>query len=35
MVGYAAHTGAIRSELLRVRVADVDFVGQMVTIREK
>jgi integrase len=35
MVAFAAHTGARRSEFLRVRVADLDFVGQMVTIREK
>lgn len=31
----AAHTGARRSELIRIRVADVDFEGGAVTIREK
>ncbi len=31
----AAHTGARRSELIAMRVADVDFVGVGVTIREK
>lgn len=31
----AGHTGARRSELLRIRVADIDFAGEAVTIREK
>jgi integrase len=31
----AAHTGARRSELIRLRVADVDVVGKTVTIRER
>jgi integrase len=31
----AGHTGARRSELIRIRVADVDFEGGAVTIREK
>lgn len=35
MICMAAHTGARRSELLRARVGDVDFGGQVVTIREK
>jgi integrase len=34
-VAFAAHTGARRSELLRVLVSDVDFVDQTVLIREK
>lgn len=32
---FAAHTGARRSELLRALVADVDFTGNTVLIREK
>ena len=35
MVCTAAHTGARRSELIRMRVADVDFVGEVITVREK
>lgn len=35
MVVFAAHTGARRSELLRVRVDDVDLEGQTVLVREK
>src|SRR5262249_15772506 len=32
---FAAHTGARRSEILRARVADVDFAGNTVLVREK
>lgn len=32
---FAAHTGARRSEILRALVADVDFTGNTVLIREK
>lgn len=32
---FAAHTGARRSELVRVEVADVDFTGGLARIREK
>jgi integrase len=35
MVCFAAHTGARRSEILRARVADVDFEGMTVLIHEK
>ena len=35
MVCFAAHTGARRSELLRVQVADIDFAGKAVLIHEK
>ena len=35
MVCFAAHTGARRSELLRVRIGDVDFEGKAVLISEK
>ncbi|MBI2807310.1 MAG: site-specific integrase [Planctomycetes bacterium] len=35
MFCFAAYTGARRSEILRSRVADVDFAGQRVLIREK
>jgi integrase len=35
MICFAAHTGARRSELLRVRIADVDLVGGTALIREK
>ncbi len=35
LVATAAYTGARRSELLRMRVSDVDFEGGVVTIREK
>jgi integrase len=35
MVCFAAHTGARRSEVLRARVADVDFAGKTVLIHEK
>jgi integrase len=31
----AAHTGARRSEIIRMKIADVDLVGKTVTIREK
>ncbi len=32
---FAAHTGARRSEILRTLVADVDFIGNAVLVREK
>jgi integrase len=32
---FAAHTGARRSEILRVRIADVDFLGETVLVQEK
>jgi integrase len=35
LVCFAAHTGARRSELLRALVADVDFAGNTVLVREK
>lgn len=35
MVATAAHTGARKGELLRMRVADVDFAAGVVTIKEK
>jgi integrase len=35
MFCFAAHTGARRSEMLRVLVADIDFSGETVLIREK
>jgi integrase len=35
MVCFAAHTGARRSELLRGRIADLDFEGETVLIRER
>lgn len=35
MVVTAAHTGARRSELIRMRVEDVDLAGGFITIREK
>lgn len=35
MFCFAAHTGARRSEMLRSRRSDVDFVGETVLIREK
>ncbi|MDR3620915.1 MAG: tyrosine-type recombinase/integrase [Paludisphaera borealis] len=35
LLATAAYTGARRSELLRVRIADVDFEGSVLTIREK
>lgn len=35
MIAFAAHTGARRSEILRVRVHDVDLAGDAVLIREK
>jgi integrase len=35
MICTAAHTGARRSELLRAQVADVDFEGGVITLREK
>ena len=31
----AAHTGARRSEIIRMKIADVDLAGKIVTIREK
>jgi integrase len=31
----AAHTGARRSELIRMRVTDIDFGGRTITVREK
>jgi integrase len=34
-VCFVAHTGARRSEMLRARVADVDFIGKRITIHEK
>lgn len=34
-VAFVAHTGARRSEMLRARVADVDFTGKMITLHEK
>jgi integrase len=35
MVCFAAHTGARRSELLRIQIADVDFEGKAVLINER
>jgi len=35
MVCFAAHTGARRSELLRVQIADIDFAGKAILIHEK
>jgi integrase len=35
MLTFAAHTGARRSEILRVRVHDLDLPGNAVLIREK
>ncbi|MFO0842377.1 MAG: tyrosine-type recombinase/integrase [Gemmataceae bacterium] len=35
LFAFAAHTGARRSEILRVRVGDVDFAGGTVLLREK
>ena len=35
VVCFVAHTGARRSEMLRAKVADIDFTGKMVTIHEK
>ncbi|AGA26309.1 tyrosine-type recombinase/integrase [Singulisphaera acidiphila] len=35
MVCFAAHTGARRSELLRVAIADIDFEGKAILINEK
>lgn len=35
MFCFAAHTGARRSEILRTKIADVDFTGQAATIHEK
>ena len=35
MLCFAAHTGARRSEIIRVQIADVDFTGKTVIIREK
>jgi integrase len=35
MLCTAAHTGARRSELIRIKLADVDVAGNRLTIREK
>ena len=35
MICFAAHTGARRSEIIRTKIADVDFVGNVVTIHER
>jgi integrase len=35
MFVFAAHTGARRSEMVRSRIADLDFEGNMVTVRER
>lgn len=35
MLCFAAHTGARRSEIIRTQIADIDFAGKTVTIREK
>ncbi len=35
MICFAAHTGARRSELLRLQIADIDFEGKAVLINEK
>jgi integrase len=35
LFAFAAHTGARRSEIIRALVADVDFKGNTVLIREK
>jgi integrase len=35
LVATAAHTGARRSELLRIQLADLDFVGRTILIHEK
>ncbi len=35
IICFAAHTGARRSEIIRTRLADVDFTGKTVIIREK
>jgi integrase len=35
MFVFAAHTGARRSEMIRARVVDIDFVGEAVQIRER
>jgi integrase len=35
LVVFAAHTGARRSEILRVKTSDVDFDGRTVTLQEK
>jgi len=35
MFFFAAHTGARRSEIIRTRTADLDFVGKVVTIHER
>ncbi len=35
MFAFAAHTGARRSEMLRVRIDDLDFASQTVLLREK
>ena len=35
MICFAAHTGARRSEIIRTKIADVDFAGKVVTIHER
>lgn len=35
MFSCAVHTGARRSELIRMKIADIDFVGKTITIKEK
>jgi integrase len=35
MFAFAAHSGARRSEMLRVRIDDLDLAGQTVLLREK
>ena len=35
MLCFAAHTGARRSEIMRALIADVDFIGNTVLVREK
>lgn len=35
MIAFAAHTGARRSEIVRSQVADLDFEGESITLRER
>ena len=35
MICFATHTGARRSEIIRTKIADVDFLGNVVTIHER
>jgi integrase len=35
MFGFAAYTGARRSEIVRTRIADVNFTGKVITIHER